>query len=71
MDENTAYHFVAYVNLEGTIWEVDGRRAQPLQKGPCTNEDFGIKIAELLKSYTQMDDTCRFSLMALSPNQGE
>ena len=52
MDENTAYHFVAYVNLEGTIWEVDGRRAQPLQKGPCTNEDFGIKIAELLKSYT-------------------
>ena len=26
MNENTAYHFVAYVNLDGKIWEIDGRR---------------------------------------------
>ena len=71
MDENTSYHFVAYVNIEGTIWEIDGRRSQPLQKGPCTQEDFGIKVSALLKGYTTMDDTCRFSLMALSPNQGD
>ena len=71
MDSNTAYHFVAYVNLEGVIWEVDGRRNKPLQKGSCTQEDFGLKISALLQGYIQMDDTCRFSLMALSPNQGE
>ena len=71
MNVNTSYHFVAYVNLQGTIWEIDGRRSAPLQKGPCTNEDFGIKVSALLKGYTQMDDTCQFSLMALSPNQGD
>ena len=52
MDTNTTYHFVAYVNLEGTIWEIDGRRSLPLQKGPCTQEDFGIKISALLQGYT-------------------
>ena len=36
MNENTAFHFVSYVNLEGSIWELDGRRSKPLYKGPCT-----------------------------------
>ena len=72
MDENTRYHFVAYVNLENNIWEMDGRRNLPLNKGPCTQEDFGLKMAEMLKAYTQLDDgSCKFSLMALSPNQGD
>lgn len=57
MDANTAFHFVAYANIEGTIWEIDGRREKPLQKGACTSENFGLKIAELLKGYTQMDNT--------------
>ena len=30
MNEQTSYHFVAYVNLEGRIWEIDGRREKPL-----------------------------------------
>eukprot|EP00806_Schmidingerella_arcuata_P004527 Macronucleus_5108.p1 GENE.Macronucleus_5108~~Macronucleus_5108.p1 ORF type:complete len:178 (+),score=41.81 Macronucleus_5108:1-534(+) len=71
MDENTRFHFVAYVNLAGTIWELDGRRSAPLQKGDCTNETFGIKIAELLQGYVQMDNTCAFSLMALAPDMGQ
>ena len=30
MNADTTYHFVAYVNLEGRIWEIDGRRERPL-----------------------------------------
>lgn len=70
MDENTRFHFVAYVNLSGIIWELDGRREHPLQKGECTNETFGTRIAEILQGYAQMDETCQFSLMALAPNLG-
>ena len=71
MDSNTRFHFVAYVNLEGTIWELDGRGSAPLLKGSCSDGDFGIKIAQLLQRYTQMDSTTQFSLMALAPNQGD
>lgn len=52
MDESTSYHYVAYVNRQGTIWELDGRRAHPLQKGSCTSEDFGVKVASILQGYT-------------------
>ena len=71
-DNNTKFHFVAYVNLDGNIWELDGRRSNPLHKGECTSENFGLKIAEMLKGYTEMDNTTnQFSLMALSPNFGD
>ena len=71
MDANTAFHFVAYVNRGGTIWELDGRRNKPLQKGTCDETNFGSQVAKLLKGYVNMDDTCQISLMALSPNQGD
>lgn len=55
MDTNTSFHYVAYVNIDGVIWEIDGRRSQPLNKGECAaQEDFGAKIATLLKGYSQM-----------------
>ena len=60
---------MSYVNVDGMIWEIDGRRNQPLHKGECTPEEFGVRIASLLKGYAQMDDTPKFSLMALSPDQ--
>ena len=54
IDENTSFHFVAYVNVDGMIWEIDGRRSQPLQKGECAaQEEFGPKIASLLKGYAR------------------
>ena len=71
IDTNTSFHFVAYIQKGGTIWEIDGRRAQPLQKGECAPDQFGVRCAELLKGYVDMDSTCQFSLMALAPNQGD
>ena len=72
IDNATAFHFVSYINLDGNIWELDGRRSNPIHKGECTADTFGVKVAELLKGYTQMDNTTnQFSLMALAPNLGD
>ena len=48
MDSNARSHYVTYVNLDGHIWELDGRREAPILKGDCTAETFGEKIGELI-----------------------
>ena len=48
MENAPPCHYVTYVNLDGHIWEIDGRRAAPLLKGDCTAETFGEKVGELL-----------------------
>ena len=35
-DHATRTHFVTYVNIDGHIWEVDGRREGPIHKGDAT-----------------------------------
>ena len=42
MDHNTRYHFVAFVNKDGHIWELDGRRQTPLHKAKVTENGFAI-----------------------------
>ena len=68
-DSSTSYHFVTYFNIEGTIWEIDGRRKPPLSKVGTAHADFGgLRIAELLQRYIQIEDGLSgFSLMALAP----
>ena len=34
IDNATRFHFVTYANVEGSLWELDGRR-EPVYKGEC------------------------------------
>jgi hypothetical protein len=62
-------HFVAFVKFEGRLWELDGRKFQPLCHGEIADllpavlkvvkEQFMPKIEEV--------DQCRISLCALAP----
>ncbi len=64
---NTQFHFVTYVEKNGYVWELDGRRTRPIKKGQCTNQSFGLAVGEVLRHYTSLDTTIAFSVMALAP----
>jgi len=34
-DEDESFHFIAYVPLNGVLWELDGLRRQPVRLGNC------------------------------------
>lgn len=66
---NRIYHFVAFVEKDGYLWELDGRRAYPHRWGPCD----GSSGAPLLKAaapaiewFMQQDaENIQFGLTAL------
>ena len=59
------------MNIDGHIWELDGRRDTPIHKGDCTPEKFGETISKVIKNYVDMDEgNLKFSMMALAPDTG-
>lgn len=71
--ENTGQHFVAFVKAEGKLWELEGSRKAPLERGSLAdNEDvlslraleMGLKRIIRLKSDERGD--VRFSCIALA-----
>ena len=67
IDHNTRNHFVTYVNFDNKIWELDGRREAPVIKDESSADEFGKKTAKIIKQYVDMDNTCKFSIMAVAP----
>lgn len=66
---NARSHFVCYVNKDGNLWELDGRRATPINKGKMESDNLGIEVSKVIKKYIEMDDgEIKFSVMALAPN---
>ena len=59
------------MNLDGHIWELDGRRDGPIHKGDCTQDKFGECVGNIIKNYVAMDQgNLKFSMMALAPDTG-
>src|ERR1700744_3897973 len=38
VEENTMTHFIAFVIIEGDLYELDGRKEFPINHGKCTEE---------------------------------
>jgi len=51
LDENVEPHFVALVQKDGHLYELDGCRAAPVNHGASTAETFLKVIIEILKIY--------------------
>lgn len=43
-EADDAFHFIAYVPVNGVLWELDGLRRQPVRLGNCKDEEW-VQIA--------------------------
>lgn len=63
-------HFITFVNHEGVIMELDGRREGPIFRGKVANDsEFGQAVLDVVRSVfiANNPDDIRFSILALSP----
>ncbi|KAL8784850.1 MAG: hypothetical protein Q9213_003754 [Squamulea squamosa] len=76
-DDNVDLHFVAFVkSAENNLWELDGRRKGPLNRGKLGDEDdvlaekaLDLGVRRFLKRETDGEgNEMRFSLVALAPS---
>ncbi|KAL2107045.1 hypothetical protein VUR80DRAFT_5781 [Thermomyces stellatus] len=42
MSEESGYHFIAYVPVNGYVWELDGLKSRPTKLEPVTSEDWAL-----------------------------
>ena len=63
-----AYHYVAYLPILGRLWEIDGLKKGPINRGECSQDTWIDLAAETLRErinkYT--DSEFMFSLLAIS-----
>ncbi|XP_067890422.1 ubiquitin carboxyl-terminal hydrolase isozyme L3 isoform X2 [Heterodontus francisci] len=66
LDEKVDLHFITFVNVDGYLYELDGRKPFPINHG-CTTADNLLEDAiEVCKKFMQRDpDELRFTVVAL------
>lgn len=64
------HHFVAFVQVDGTLYELDGRKNFPIAHGPSTPETLLKDAMKVCKKFIELDPTeVRFTLLGLVPTQ--
>ncbi|KAJ7372324.1 ubiquitin carboxyl-terminal hydrolase [Desmophyllum pertusum] len=61
------YHFVAYVPINGKLYELDGLRDGPIDLGPCTPENWLTACKPIIETRMQKysAEEIHFNLMAI------
>ncbi|KAL2747730.1 ubiquitin carboxyl-terminal hydrolase [Vespula maculifrons] len=66
-DTPVYYHFVAFVQKNGTLYELDGRKLAPVDHGPTTRETLLEDSVRVCKEYMARDPSeMRFTVVALA-----
>lgn len=65
-EDDDVYHFVSYTVINGSLLELDGLQAGPINHGPCTDEEFPDKVTSLLQNRALgHDGDINFNLLAV------
>jgi ubiquitin carboxyl-terminal hydrolase L3 len=73
LDDDLITHFVAIVNVNGGLYELDGRKDGPIRHGDTSESTF-LKDAcqRVVQGFMDRDpEEVRFTIMALAPTQEE
>merc|ERR1712098_532858 len=66
-DESVDFHFVAFVQVDGDLYELDGRKSGPLKLGKSSKESFLTDAAGACKEYMSRDpENINFTVVALT-----
>ncbi|KAK7206955.1 ubiquitin carboxyl-terminal hydrolase [Myxozyma melibiosi] len=72
-DDDDLYHFIAYVPINGTLYELDGLQPYPITHGACSDDEFPDKLTEVL--YRRIgrypEGEVRFNLLAVCADRRE
>uniref|UniRef100_A0A182N3S2 Ubiquitin carboxyl-terminal hydrolase n=1 Tax=Anopheles dirus TaxID=7168 RepID=A0A182N3S2_9DIPT len=64
------HHFVAFVHVDGTLYELDGRKNFPIAHGPTTPDTLLKDSIKVCRKFIELDPTeVRFTLLGLVPTQ--
>ncbi|XP_012253338.1 ubiquitin carboxyl-terminal hydrolase isozyme L3 [Athalia rosae] len=64
------HHFVAFVEKDGSLYELDGRQSIPINHGPSSPETFLEDAARACREYMARDpEEVRFTIVALAANE--
>uniref|UniRef100_A0A3Q2ZLN5 Ubiquitin carboxyl-terminal hydrolase n=1 Tax=Kryptolebias marmoratus TaxID=37003 RepID=A0A3Q2ZLN5_KRYMA len=67
LDEKVNLHFIAFVNIGGELYELDGRKPFPVVHGKTTEDTFLEDAAKVCKVFMARDpEEVRFTVIALS-----
>lgn len=65
--ETVIHHFIALVNKENTLYELDGRKSYPISHGKTSDETFVQDAARVCKEFMGRDpEDLRFTVLALT-----
>ncbi|XP_040567760.1 ubiquitin carboxyl-terminal hydrolase isozyme L3 [Lepeophtheirus salmonis] len=61
------YHFVALIQKDGVLYELDGRKSGPINRGTTSEDSFVVDAALVCKKYMERDPgNINFSVLALT-----
>ncbi len=70
IDDKVLTHFISIMNVNNTIYELDGRKVGPIHHGPTTEETFLFDGMKVVKKFMDRDpNEMRFTMLALVPTQ--
>ena len=69
LEDAVDYHFIAFVEKNGHLYDLDGRKSGPLNCGATSKETFLKDAAKVCKSYMELDpENIKFTILALASN---
>lgn len=71
-DEKVLFHFTALTNVNGQLFELDGRKNFPISHGETSDDSFVVDAAAVCKQFMARDEKeLRFTVMAIAAAAGE
>ena len=63
--KKAAHHYVAYVVIQGNLYQIDGLKPVPINHGPCTDQSFPEKVVQIIQARIALFDPSQldFALM--------